>query len=599
MLLGLPLTANAQEGSRSQLLAPGAGYADAGSSHAVKSLQRKLQKLGWRPGPVDGLFGPRTAQATAGLQKAAGLTPDGIVGPRTTRALETALRSPLRRGAGHAQPNGSPRVRTLQSRLQRLGLKPGPVDGVFGPRTQAAVKRVQRAGGVSADGIVGRPTERLLAKGSTALDKERTSTSSRPETAPDQARGGSNEEAQTRSAGGRDLRIRKPVAAEAPAANEAPDRSSSVPDVILILAVAALAVGLVGLTGMLLGRLGPTAGGMSVPLVHGLMAEGRARRRSSGRVRGPVHAVAFKRRGLARRQEARYLVSDPNQPSPIWVGESDVTRLVAASPGPPQRERPPDARPTARAQPLAVVPDEPPTDGVRALGYISVRETETVDAGRPQGQTEAIDALCDRRGWRLLEVVRDREEPRGTALDRPGLGYALERLEGGEASCVIVSELLRLSRSVADLGRVLDVIDRTGGRLVALDVDIDTSTPEGRKAAEVLVAVSGWERQRLAERTRRGLEAARAKGAGGSRPSVGDMPALNQWIVELRESGLTLQAIADRLNAEGVPTLRGGAKWRPSSVQAAAGYRRPQRQQRVVGRSEQANGESAANGGGA
>jgi hypothetical protein len=38
---------------------------------------------------------------------------------------------------------------------------------------------------------------------------------------------------------------------------------------------------------------------------------------------------------------------------------------------------------------------------------------------------------------------------------------------------------------------------------------------------------------------------------------------------------MTLQAIADQLNAEGVPTLRGGALWRPSSVQTALGYRRP------------------------
>jgi hypothetical protein len=38
---------------------------------------------------------------------------------------------------------------------------------------------------------------------------------------------------------------------------------------------------------------------------------------------------------------------------------------------------------------------------------------------------------------------------------------------------------------------------------------------------------------------------------------------------------MTLQAIADQLNAEGVPTLRGGKKWRPSSIQGALGYRRP------------------------
>ena len=40
---------------------------------------------------------------------------------------------------------------------------------------------------------------------------------------------------------------------------------------------------------------------------------------------------------------------------------------------------------------------------------------------------------------------------------------------------------------------------------------------------------------------------------------------------------MTLQAIADSLNDEGIPTLRGGSQWRPSSVQAAAGYRRPKK----------------------
>jgi recombinase len=45
----------------------------------------------------------------------------------------------------------------------------------------------------------------------------------------------------------------------------------------------------------------------------------------------------------------------------------------------------------------------------------------------------------------------------------------------------------------------------------------------------------------------------------------------------MRAQGMTLQAIADQLNEEGVPTVRGGTKWRHSSVQAAAGYRRDQR----------------------
>ena len=43
----------------------------------------------------------------------------------------------------------------------------------------------------------------------------------------------------------------------------------------------------------------------------------------------------------------------------------------------------------------------------------------------------------------------------------------------------------------------------------------------------------------------------------------------------MRAGGMTLQAIADRLNAERIPTVRDGAEWRPSSVQSAACYQRP------------------------
>ena len=93
----------------------------------------------------------------------------------------------------------------------------------------------------------------------------------------------------------------------------------------------------------------------------------------------------------------------------------------------------------------------------------------------------------------------------------------------------------------------------------------------------MIVSVSGWERERLGERTREGLAAARAKGSSISRPSVQDVPMLKERVAEMRAEGMTLQAIADWLNDAGVPTLRGGQKWRPSSVQAAAGYKRPKR----------------------
>jgi hypothetical protein len=69
-------------------------------------------------------------------------------------------------------------------------------------------------------------------------------------------------------------------------------------------------------------------------------------------------------------------------------------------------------------------------------------------------------------------------------------------------------------------------------------------------------------------------------GRAVGRPAVADDPGLSQRIAAMRAEGMTLQAIADQLNAEGVPTVRGGAKWRHSSVQAAAGYRRGERSER-------------------
>ncbi len=53
-----------------------------------------------------------------------------------------------------------------------------------------------------------------------------------------------------------------------------------------------------------------------------------------------------------------------------------------------------------------------------------------------------------------------------------------------------------------------------------------------------------------------------------------DRPEIRQRILAMRASGMTLQAIADRLNADGVPTLRGGTRWRPSSVHTTTGYKR-------------------------
>jgi DNA invertase Pin-like site-specific DNA recombinase len=212
---------------------------------------------------------------------------------------------------------------------------------------------------------------------------------------------------------------------------------------------------------------------------------------------------------------------------------------------------------------------------VSVLGYVSAEDTARIGNPELKRQAAAIEDFCAREGWELVRLVRDIQPATGRCLNRPALSYAIERLGRGDASALVVAELARLCRSVAELREIFDALMRADARLVSLEPEIDTGTEFGRAAAEIVSAVSEWERARRSEHTRKGLAAARAQGAAPSAIK----PQLKRRIVRMRAAGLTLQAIADDLNEEGIPTARGGTKWRPSSVQAALGYKRPSRRQ--------------------
>jgi DNA invertase Pin-like site-specific DNA recombinase len=220
-----------------------------------------------------------------------------------------------------------------------------------------------------------------------------------------------------------------------------------------------------------------------------------------------------------------------------------------------------------------------PTGKERALGYTTFPERRRAVSPESRYQARRIRAICEARGMVLHKLVGDVQSYSGPDLERPGLMHALQLLEAGEVTCLVVTGLDRLSRSAANLGTLVNRLDEIGARLVVIDIDLDTRTEEGRMAARALVQVGALERsggpRGKPERSR-----PRRSGGTGGRPAVADLPLLQRRIATMRASGMTLQAIADTLNAEGVPTLRGGAKWRPSSVQAATGYRRPSQQRK-------------------
>jgi DNA invertase Pin-like site-specific DNA recombinase len=208
---------------------------------------------------------------------------------------------------------------------------------------------------------------------------------------------------------------------------------------------------------------------------------------------------------------------------------------------------------------------------IAVIGY--ARSEATLIDDELRRQVAVIRRMCAQRDWDLVSVVYDLGPAKGRSLGRPALCGALQRLVAGEVTCLVVTDLRHLCRGVAEIGGVLDAIDRAGGRLVSLEPPIDTGTPAGQVGARILGAVSEWERTRSVERSRRGLAAAREKGA--VQPTIA--PSLKRRIARMRSAGMTLQAIVDELNAAGIPTVRGGATWRPSSVQAAIGYKRPAR----------------------
>jgi DNA invertase Pin-like site-specific DNA recombinase len=260
------------------------------------------------------------------------------------------------------------------------------------------------------------------------------------------------------------------------------------------------------------------------------------------------------------------------------VAVADARRRRDSSPGAPALPPGTTRVRVGRASSGGTARDAAPQAGASRLSHESaVVGYVTIAADAPAGEegpaAAVIEARCRRFGWTLLEIVRDRDE--GSSLHRPGLRYALERITDGEAEGLVVDDLQRLSRSIMDLGAVMAWFRDADATLVALDLDIDTSTPEGQQVATTLIALSARNHERIASGTRRGLAKGRAEGPPRGRPAVSHRPELVQRIAAMRARNMTLSAIAEQLNVEGVPTLRGGKKWRPSSIQAALGYQRP------------------------
>ncbi len=138
------------------------------------------------------------------------------------------------------------------------------------------------------------------------------------------------------------------------------------------------------------------------------------------------------------------------------------------------------------------------------IGYARVStEDQNLD-----GQFDALKAAGAER------VFADKIT--GTARTRPELDRLLDQLRQGDV--ITVTKYDRLARSLRDLLDIVDTIQARGAGFRSLAEDIDTTTPAGRLVFHVFASIAQFERERISERTKEGLEAARKRGRVGGRP---------------------------------------------------------------------------------
>jgi len=122
-----------------------------------------------------------------------------------------------------------------------------------------------------------------------------------------------------------------------------------------------------------------------------------------------------------------------------------------------------------------------------------------------------LDAL---KGAGALRIFSDKIS--GSLRKRPELDRLLDQLRDGDV--IVVTKYDRLARSLRDLLDIVEVIKERGAGFRSIAEDIDTTTPAGRLVFHVFASIAQFERERISERTKEGLEAARKRGRVGGRP---------------------------------------------------------------------------------
>jgi len=223
----------------------------------------------------------------------------------------------------------------------------------------------------------------------------------------------------------------------------------------------------------------------------------------------------------------------------------------------------------------------------RTAAYLRVSTDKQAEHGVSlDAQRAKVEAYASLYDLELVAVLVDAGVS-AKSLDRPALSEALGLLDSGEAEALLVVKLDRLTRSVRDMGTLVEryFARPNGPALMSVSEQIDTRSAAGRLVLNVLASVAQWEREATGERTSAALAHKRARGEytggrvpygfrvgadGSSLEPVAEEQAVISEVRELRASGLSLRAIGAALERQGYRTRKGGS-WAPTQIKRILG----------------------------
>lgn len=216
---------------------------------------------------------------------------------------------------------------------------------------------------------------------------------------------------------------------------------------------------------------------------------------------------------------------------------------------------------------------------MRALIYLRVSTNEQANEGISlQNQCEKITYYCKAKDWQIVKVIEDKGIS-GKSLNRSGIQQLITEVRLKQFDVVVVYKLDRLTRSVRDLGYLIeDIFNKHDIAFTSVIDNFDTLTANGKLILNILGSVSQWERDIIAERTKDAINYKKQNlqqygntplgflldSNGNLYPDKDEQKTIN-YIKMLRKKGLSFSKIASLLNNEKIPTKK-GKSWYSSTI---------------------------------